>query len=274
MLYREYKPSLPLQPYIFRYWTVQVDQASRQEKCTPDGSVKMFIYLGGNKPVYTDEKGNQKPWHDGVGGHPVPSNLWVQSPANTQVMGCTLKPAFFYRISGIPIAELNNLITDLDLVLGKEGLELKERMQQTPLEAARIQMLDHFLRSKLKQHEISRLRQVKTQVEHAQNLLLHHQGRIDVGKLSNLLNISERSLERQFLSHVGMRPKYYARVLRFNHAYRLKKLGNHLDWNDIAFTCGYYDQNHFIKEFKYFTGTPPTLFYSQQHQIKDVYLGK
>ena len=71
-----------------------------------------------------------------------------------------------------------------------------------------------------------------------------------------------------------MSPKYYAKVLRFNYAFGLKRANPALDWFDIIYDCGYFDQTHFIKEFRHFTGQPPVAFYSKPHPIESVYVGR
>lgn len=74
-------------------------------------------------------------------------------------------------------------------------------------------------------------------------------------------------IERIFKKHVGITPKLYCRIIRFNHAFRL--LNTNFNLTDIAYQCGYFDQNHFIKEIKHFTGyTPKFLFNFSQSNLE------
>jgi AraC-like DNA-binding protein len=69
--------------------------------------------------------------------------------------------------------------------------------------------------------------------------------------------MSERSLERKFRQHIGISPKLFSRINRFQEAFRLLKNNNYIKLSDIAFDAGYTDQSHFIREFKEFTGFAP-----------------
>ena len=83
--------------------------------------------------------------------------------------------------------------------------------------------------------------------------------------LTRDLSVSPRKLERHFLSHVGMSPKLFSRLVRFDRAVRdLSKRGDR-SWTDFALAHGYSDQAHFINEFREFSGVTPTEFESERN---------
>jgi len=82
-------------------------------------------------------------------------------------------------------------------------------------------------------------------------------GLVNINELINAFNVSYKKLERLFKLYIGITPKLYTRITRFNHSL---KVGTHRKFNltDVAYECGYYDQNHFIKEIKRFCDVPPS----------------
>ncbi len=83
-------------------------------------------------------------------------------------------------------------------------------------------------------------------------------GQIKVGEVASILNVSTRALERQFSKILGITPKHFIRLVRFQKAVeRLKKISKIENLADIAHDSGYFDQSHFIKDFKSLSGQLP-----------------
>jgi AraC-like DNA-binding protein len=270
MLMKEYIPALQLQNYIHRYWIFSSREAMTAEKCVMDGFVKMFIYLNDNLPEYYDKNGQKKEWGDGIGGHQTDRDLTISTPGDLRLIFCIFRPFGFYRLFKTPIRLLNNNVVPLEAFLGGRTRELKDRLLSAPGDEDKIGVVDDFFLSLIRPLPVA----YRSCVEYAQNQLMQNNGMLNIDGLSSRLNISRRSLERYFSDNVGMPPKYYARVLRFNYAFGLKRANPALDWFDIIYDCGYFDQTHFIKDFKHFTGKAPTAFYSKPHPIEAAYVGR
>jgi AraC-like DNA-binding protein len=90
-------------------------------------------------------------------------------------------------------------------------------------------------------------------VDEAARLLSHTP---DVGAAAALLGVSPRQLERRFKMRVGISPKYFARIRRFQRVFPAIEEGS--EWVDAAAACGYYDQAHLIRDFRAFAGEPPS----------------
>jgi AraC-like DNA-binding protein len=270
MQMKEYIPTAQLQKYIHRYWIVSSADAMPAEKCVLDGFVKLFIYLNDNLPEYYDTNGHRKDWGDGIGAHQTDGDLLIQTPGGLKLIFCIFRPFGFYRLFKVPIDLLNNKVVPLEVFLGKRTRELKERILTAPSDEAKVRTVDDFFTALTRQLPAP----YRSAVEFAQDQILQNNGLVRIEDLSGQLNISRRSLERYFSANVGMSPKYYARVLRFNYAFGLKRANPALDWFDIIYDCGYFDQTHFIKDFRHFTGQPPVAFYSKPHPIESVYVGR
>lgn len=270
MIMKEYIPAACLHKYIHRYWIVSSLEAMPAEKCVMDGFVKLFIYLNDNLPEYYDQEGKKREWGDGIGGHQTDGDLLIRTPENLKMIFCIFKPFGFYRLFKTPIHLLNNNVTPLNIFLGNRSVELKEKVILASSDDNKIKVVDDFFTSLVRPLHVP----YRSRIELAQDQLMLNNGMVNIDCLSSQLNISRRSLERYFLENVGISPKYYGKVLRFNYAFALKRANPDLDWFDIIYDCGYFDQTHFIKDFKQFTGEPPAAFYSKPHPIESVYVGR
>ena len=270
MVMKEYIPAAHLQKYIHRYWIFSSPDAMPAEKCIMDGFVKLFIFLNDNLPEYYDKQGKKKDWGDGIGGHQTGGDLLIKTPKDLKLVYCIFRPFGFYRLFKIPIHLLNNNVVPLEVFLGARTREFKEKVMEAPNDEEKISAVDDFFTSLTRQLPAP----YRSSVEFAQDQMMQRNGLVNIDRLSGQLNISRRSLERHFADHVGMSPKYYARVLRFNYAFGLKRANPALDWFDIIYDCGYFDQTHFIKDFRHFSGEPPVAFYSKPHPIEAAYVGR
>jgi len=83
-----------------------------------------------------------------------------------------------------------------------------------------------------------------------QNIIIEQNGNCTVNELANDLNRTSRTIHRIFMDNIGIGPKDYMKIIRFNHACKLISTYSETDWFDIICSCGYHDQMHFIHEFK------------------------
>lgn len=88
-------------------------------------------------------------------------------------------------------------------------------------------------------------------------------GSVNIEELSTKLNIGRRHLERQFIDAVGLNPKQYARITRFQHVLALVEQKRYHTLTTLAHNTGFYDQAHFIKDFREFTGLSPRQYFAE-----------
>ena len=87
--------------------------------------------------------------------------------------------------------------------------------------------------------------------------LLRLNGNVSIEKIASLACLSLRQFERVSKERIGLPPKLFARLIRFSKAYRMRENFPLLSWTQIAYECGYFDQMHFIRDFKQFAGVAP-----------------
>ena len=103
-------------------------------------------------------------------------------------------------------------------------------------------------------------------------LLFQLKGQISVNELAHRLATSKRNLERRFLNQIGLSPKQLSKIIRLQTL--LKKLEQNPSGSltELAMECGYYDQAHFIKDFKEFTGLSPKQFYADNMKMTTLFI--
>jgi AraC-like DNA-binding protein len=100
------------------------------------------------------------------------------------------------------------------------------------------------------------------------DMILRHPNDCSIENIASHANMSIKTFERKFIEQVGISPKLFSRIIRFNTAIALKMNNPERSWTDIAHGCGYYDQMHFIKDFKLFSGITPTQYFKRAHAPK------
>ncbi len=99
-------------------------------------------------------------------------------------------------------------------------------------------------------------------VQRAIEALAVAKGNADLDELARQANLSPRQFRRRCLEESGLAPKHLARVLRFRHACAIARRGQTVNWADVALDAGYFDQSHFIRDFREFTGDTPMAVFS------------
>jgi AraC-like DNA-binding protein len=171
------------------------------------------------------------------------------------IFGAYLFPYALPSLAGFSAAAFTDEMPDLQAVWGSDGIELLEQIMLAPNDERRAAILSRFLLARL-----ARGRRPHALAPVAVQEILHKQGQVSITDLSHHLNVSPRQLERIFKDYAGFSPKTYSRILRFQAA-----TGSYGDADksltDIALDCGYYDQAHFIHDFRQFSGYTPSEYF-------------
>ena len=149
-----------------------------------------------------------------------------------------------------PLDELTDTSLEMNLVMRTDTVE--NRVQEASDIAARVEIIQDFLAGVL---DVDRRDELVMESVHEIN---RSQGNVSIETIADDLHISRRQFLRRFSRNVGMSPKAFANVIRFQKASYYKKQG--MDWSEITFRCGYHDQAHFIKELRRFSGLPAKNF--------------
>ena len=165
-----------------------------------------------------------------------------------------LYPHAVRQLVGIPNSELVNGSFELAHIFGNQYSFVNEQMLEATSVEDRIRVAGNFL-SELWQASS------KDPIYECIRLMLQHEGNVDLDQLRELTGLSVKQFERRFKAIAGFPPKYYSRITRFQGTKRKYASGKFKTLSELSHACDYYDQSHFIREFKEFSGMQANHFF-------------
>lgn len=154
-----------------------------------------------------------------------------------------------------PVTELLNENLSLQNLISSEVIELEDKLFNSLNNRQRITLLENFLIKRLIHNdEFER-------VEYALKIIENSNGQIKAQDIAHEVCWGIKQFERTFSKYVGVNPKKYASIVRFQNAIQMKRKHNNSSMFQLAIDNGYYDQSHFIHDFKGFTGLSPKEFF-------------
>lgn len=254
--YQEIAPQPALAPYINCFWLMEETNSSVvADRSVPDGCVELVFHRQ-NRVERTSVGGQPQL-------NPVVELIGQQIRAYTvrllghnQVLGVRFFPHTFAYFSPIPLLCLTSQVLDAGQVLGVPFRELARRVLETERIDTAIELLEaYFVRQLTNQQSYA-----KQQVANfAVQWMLRRDELSDLNELTRQTSVTNRYLQQIFEERVGVSPKLLLRIIRFQRTFQhLARPENSL--TDVAYAGGYYDQSHFIRDFKTFAGVPPSVY--------------
>lgn len=266
MNYKLLWPSVALQPYVQFYGLLQSNSNNQNhiDDLIPPYPGKGLIFSIGacsSTRIYNHQFDINAPE-----GYFMPqcTNSWhLQINGNLNMLGVFFRPGMFRHFFAIPAHELTDKVLTFEEV-GFPGLiELQEKLQAYGTFGDKIQLIELYLKKRLSQVSFH-----ANLTDHFLNLLEYNEPRNTVDILSGKLGRSSRYVRKVFKQDIGITPKVFLKISRFNAAFNLLKADQFVRLSDIAYRLNYFDQSHFIREFRYFTGMTPLQFLKNEHPIQ------
>lgn len=250
----EILPSAILAPYIKNYTVVTINKDLDNEVFYPSGYVDFIVNISeGFAATIINGKRKDTPAIELLGHLTLPTRLNVAK--GTSVLIARIYPYASALFFSDPLSEFTNYATDMYDVALNENRELYNRIMETNELASKINILESHFLQQLKKNE-TRLKKVSIVQALSKQISLDHQ-KLDLPVLAQQSGLSERYIQKLYLSNIGISPAAFTSVIRYNKSLQLV-LNTTQSLTEIAYDCGYYDQAHFIKEFRKFTGITPS----------------
>lgn len=189
----------------------------------------------------------------------------IDTAEETSVIGVHFKPGGAFPFLGVPVGELADLHVDLEALWGSAALELRERLCAAATPAERFALLERALTARL-----------CCPLEHhrAVPVALRALGRPDarprIRDVAQDPGLSHRRLVEVFTAEVGLTPKLFCRVQRFQRALAfVRQSAEAPNWAMQALDCGYFDQSHLIHDVLTFSGLTPAAYFRQQRSLRE-----
>ena len=259
MQYREISPPGQLKQWVRYFWVLESDEANKSTKVLSplaDGCPGI-IFQHSSKGHFYDPLKEKLPEIFLYGQTISPSELYLKGQFKT--IGVCFYPAMLKSLFQFDAHELTDSCVDLSLHLR----HIKEALLNSLSTVSQIEILSAHLESLLRKKDLT----VDGVAEYAVKRITESNGSMPLKTLQKELQLSERGLERKFEQHVGISPRLFSRVCRFQASLVQLRNNNFDNLSDIAFDNGYADQSHFIRAFKEFAGFSPLQFQKSKRKL-------
>lgn len=243
-----------LQPFVRFYWTLEGDEAYTHHSMACGSAEMVFHYHG----IFSESDDAGQLSACALTGLQGPSqhHRRFSTACSFGILGVYLYPFAIPVFFDQPAYSVSNQMPDLGSVMGATGEKLEEQVLSAADNRERIRLLNTFFRNRLKNVAASDVPIITCITQLQQQPLLQ-----PISQLAADCYLSSRQFERRFKMLSGFSPKLYSRICRFEYATRhyapqLPSLSG------LALDCGYFDQSHFIHDFKAFSGLHPRRFFN------------
>ncbi|EAY31668.1 helix-turn-helix domain-containing protein [Microscilla marina] len=235
----------------------QYSPTHQVERLLPDGSLNLIVELHGvaqhiyDNRLLTPISTHKHAWLSGMHS----GYISIDSGIGTSMLIIRFLPQGAYPFLHFPVTELNDLVIEADLVFGQHIARLREQLLANPSSETRFELVYRWLQARFKAEFLPPQAINYTLGQIHQNNDTH-----TFKNFHQQLGYSQKHLIALFKKYVGFRPKQYQQITRFNLALAHIAQGQGVQLTALGYDCGYYDQAHFIKEFKKFAGFSPKKF--------------
>jgi AraC-like DNA-binding protein len=263
MVYIEQQPHPALAPYIQLFWYARNPLATHGlERVLPAARMQVVISLA--RDYLTDCSAYLRDTGAVASTRHSPAALITGMRSRfdlidrfdmEELIGVIFRPggtvAFFHTNTDI----FTDAETAFEDVWGRRASTLRERMREAGDVGSKFDLLENEFLRRLsgRQPEIQ-----PAAVSLALSAL--QGGQVTIQEISRQTGLSARRLSEVFREQIGVSPKLYQRILRFQRAVQQMHLGTDVRWMELALECGYYDQSHFVNDFREFSGINPTTY--------------
>src|SRR5829696_1056954 len=262
-IFNFYKPKPPLSKFVDNFWLYEGSDAEHKiEHILPTGTLELAINLRQNELLFYDaERPEICSRFSGAVVSGAHGRGFAPDTADAAfIIGVHFKPGGAFPFLGLPAGDLADTHVDLETLWGPSAGRLRERLCEARTSAERFQLLQAALLSRLchgvEQHYA---------VSAALGMFGKNQAGPTVREAAKHLGLSQRRFIQVFKAEVGMTPKLFSRIQRFQQTRTFIQHHPSINWAELAVDLGYFDQSHFIREFLEFSGLSPT-DYMNRHE--------
>ncbi len=266
MSYRRLEPPTPLKHVIDCVWLVEDSSTTPEvQKIIPDGYVEIIFHFGDPFKIKLQDRWSRQALS--LFAPQITRHFYLQNTGRTEILGIKLLPTAAAHLLGVKMEYTSDTVVPLKALRNRALNRLEKEMRTESNMTARVTRLFQFFESLTDNLPNDHI--VDTAVQH----IFETHGLVSVKELCRKAGIGERHLEKSFHRVVGISPKLFARIVRFNYVFQVMEQKT-ADWADVVYRAGYYDQSHFIRNFKAFTGEDPSRYIFSESNLANFFLRK
>lgn len=254
MFYKEFRPHYSLQPFVDCIWIFRIhsNDLRNTQIIPPDESIELIFSLG---TPYKRSISNFSALSPTSTSHIIGLKRkphFVSFSNGTYLVGVRIRPGGLRALLSFSAEMFTDCIYDLRNYFGREATYLEEKLFASTDEAQIVKEVEKFLFKFLK--SIDQSQQIITALaDHIRGL----GGNVSLDFIAAKFDSNYKSIERNFRKVVGLTPKEYAKLIRFNTAFGMACRHSNFTLTQIAHKAGYFDQSHFIRDCKALTNQTP-----------------
>jgi AraC-like DNA-binding protein len=266
MNFRRVEPRGSAQRAIECYWIIHdTDVTPVKQKIIPDGFVEIIFHFGDNYRINLGGKWQRQAKSLFAGQ--IKGHFYLENTGATNIIGIKLKPAAVAHLFGTSMKPFTGRVVELKQAVGSRMKDLEAAIRKTVDDDRRLTLIEDFFSAKCDSYPEDH------PVDRALDMIFSKKGMIPVSDICKELSVGDRYVQQLFQKYVGLSPKFLARIVRFSYIFQLIK-ENSPDWAGVVYEAGYYDQSHFIKNFKAFTGEDPTAYMFAEKSLANFFMKK
>lgn len=240
------------------FWLLDLEaQPGVKERALPTGTAELVIGLGTERVGAFDqhEPDRELSFSGAMICGPHSRYFLTESARPETILGVHFKPGGAAAFLGVPAGELFNAHVGLDALWGSRAVTLRDMLLEARTPAAMFAVLERELLAVARERSHG-----NPAVAFALRSFMEVPHAATIAEVAGNVGYSQRRFIELFRDEVGMTPKRFCRVRRFQEVVRMIGERRSVDWLDLAVACGYYDQAHFIADFREFSGLNPTAY--------------
>lgn len=251
MLYLERKPSAALRGIVRSLWYVRApDLPFARERVLPNGCLQIVISVAADTLTECDDDGTSRSLPAAIVAGARSRYELLDTRDFAELVGVVFRPGGFGPWLRQPAFDFFEQSTPLDAVWSRR--DLREHIGEAVTPAEKLDSIDALLHESLQGRHLSPAPAVRA--------ALNYLGHASVRETARSIGLGERRLHQIFRDEVGLSPKQWSCVARFQRAVTALHAGRAPRWDQLALDCGFYDQSHFSNEFRAFSGIDPTTY--------------
>ena len=261
-------PSKSLAPYIKRYWAIE-NVLDKDEICVqriiPTGLTELLLYFTPRPKVLN----SSKYLSDNVALYGYQNDFYdIKLTGKLSVFSVVFQPQGLMQFFKFPLYEICNQNVPLQHLNKQAGRDLEEKMGEATSFSQRVSIVETYLLDLLKTDFTDfEFRRINRVVE----LITKTYGNIDIDKLASEACLCRKQFERVFAKHIGISPKQYLKIIRFQFAIFQRQKNANMSLEHLSYESGYYDQSHFVNDFKSLSGLTPKQYFSDNEVCSDFF---
>ena len=263
MIFRQHVPAEPLARYVDHFWFyADLFPSHRREHVLPDGTFALIINLRDDaRHTFERSSGRETPFRESWFSGAHSRYIVIDALPGSSMIGVHFKPAGAAAVLGFPADELRDRVVELDAIWGPFARELREGLLAARGAAAKFLVLERALCARLASRRVDTMQERR--VFWARDRFIAGADTLRISDVVGELGVSHKHFIDEFRHHVGLTPKLFCRIRRFQDVLTRVTRAAPVDWADVACACGYYDQAHFVHDFRVFSGLTPTRYESR-----------